>query len=164
MISYTPEFLRSVGLDPEGLTFGRQFPPYDPKLVPLARELRTYGTKSEAYLWQILKNGNTGYKFTRQRPILHYIADFYCNELQVVVEIDGNSHQGDEAVNNDRRRDDHMRRLGLHIVRLDNNAVMCNPIASAQRIFSMLDVPMPESLNFMATGRERLWPQGKISL
>ena len=132
-------------------------------IVATAKMLRKNMTETEKHLWYDFLR-TYPIRFSRQKVLGQYIADFYCNELQVVVEIDGNSHQGDEAVNNDRRRDDHMRRLGLHIVRLDNNAVMCNPIASAQRIFSMLDVPMPESLNFMATGRERLWPQGKISL
>ena len=84
-MNYTKEILASLHIPNEGLV-------YFPDLNSLARELRKDGTKSEAMLWKILKNKQTGYTFTRQKPILNYIADFYCHELRVVVEVDGSSH------------------------------------------------------------------------
>ena len=142
--------------------FCGQFPPYDPALAERARHLRNCGTKSEAYMWQILKNKRLGYKFNRQKPILHYIADFYCHELSLVVEIDGASHNGDEAQRHDTRRDHDMKALGLSVVRLQHNDVIENPYGAAQYIFTSVGIELPEMLDFLATGNERLWPVGYL--
>ncbi len=45
-----------------------------------------------------------GYDFDRQRPIDNYIVDFYCKDLQLAIEIDGNSHEHDEISINDIKR------------------------------------------------------------
>ena len=66
---------------------------YNPKLKQLARRLRNESTLSEILLWEELKNRKMlGYKFLRQKPIGNYITDFYCNELKLVIEIDGDTH------------------------------------------------------------------------
>ena len=161
-MEYTPDSLRQAGLNPDGLRFCGKFPPYDPMLVGRARELRNDSTKSEAYLWQVLKNKRLGYKFSRQKPILHYIADFYCHELSLVVEIDGSTHNSAEAQKHDAQRDADMQALGLHIVRLDDNMVIKNPLASAQHIFTSIGVEIPKVLDFLATGDERLWGTGYL--
>jgi len=46
-----------------------------------------------------------GYDFHRQRPINDYIVDFYCSELMLVIEIDGESHYGNESRANKRQRE-----------------------------------------------------------
>ncbi len=157
---YTPDTLRSVGLNPDGMTFCGKFPPYDSALVGLASELRNYGTKSEAYMWQMLKHSKLGYKFSRQKPIYRYIADFYCHELSLVVEIDGASHNNADAQGYDRQRDLDMMALGLRVVRIADSDVLRFPIASAQKIFLDIGVPVPEVINQFADGSERLWPVG----
>jgi len=68
--------------------------PYNPKLKELARNLRNNSTLSEILLWQQLKGKQMlGYDFDRQKPIHNYIADFFCSELMLAIEVDGISHE-----------------------------------------------------------------------
>ena len=69
-------------------------------------------------LWKRLKSKQLGFTFNRQKPILNYIADFYCKELNLVVEIDGASHFNEEAQLRDVERDRQMMAIGLEIVRV----------------------------------------------
>lgn len=69
-------------------------------------------------LWKRLKAKQTGFTFNRQKPILNFIADFYCKELSLVVEIDGASHFSHEAYKKDQERDRQMRVIGLEIIRV----------------------------------------------
>ena len=114
----TPDYLRQHDINPEGLLFNSHHLPYNPRLKGFSREMRGYGEKSEALLWKRLKSKQTGFRFNRQKPILNYIADFYCKELGLVVEIDGASHFSHEAQLKDEERDRQMRALGLEIVRV----------------------------------------------
>lgn len=54
--------------------------------------LRTNATAPEQQLWQVLRNNQLGIKLRRQHGIGHYIADFYCPALKLVIEVDGDSH------------------------------------------------------------------------
>ncbi len=94
-------------------------------------------------LWKLLKNKQTGYTFTRQKPILNYIADFYCHELRVVVEVDGSSHHDLQQILEDRERDRQMEALGLRIVRISDYEVKRNPTEAAQFIFFKLGMEVP---------------------
>ena len=67
--------------------------PYNPKLKQFARDLRNNSTLSEVLLWKKIKNKALGVEFHRQVPINEFIVDFYCHELKLVIEIDGESHQ-----------------------------------------------------------------------
>ena len=66
--------------------------PYNPKLKEYAKELRKNSTLSEVLLWQQIKNKALRVQFHRQVPMLEYIVDFYCHELMLAIEIDGDSH------------------------------------------------------------------------
>ena len=138
------DILTSLGIPTVGLIYCKDFPPYNPDLNSLARDLRTNGTKSEAMLWKVLKNKQTGYQFTRQKPILNYIADFYCHELHVVVEIDGCSHFSKEDHLDDLERDRQMNAIGIRVVRILDSEVRRNPIEAAQYIFFKLGIEVPE--------------------
>ena len=71
----------------------RKIIPYDPKLKQLARELRNKSTLAEVLLWKHLKGKQIqGYDFHRQKPLDQYIVDFFCSELMLAIEIDGDSH------------------------------------------------------------------------
>jgi len=93
-----------------------------------ARELRKNMTDPEKLLWQEIKDRKlNGYKFLRQNPILYkgdlirynyFIADFYCYEKKAVIEIDGPIHE--ETLEYDGFRDEEMKGLGLHILRIKN--------------------------------------------
>ena len=63
-----------------------------------ARELRQRSTKAEEKLWSRLRNRKIkGKKFRRQHAIAGYVADFYCHESKLVIELDGNFHTMQEA-------------------------------------------------------------------
>ena len=58
-----------------------------------AKELRQSQTLAETKLWKVLRNRQLGgFKFRRQHPIDHFIVDFYCRDISLVIEIDGDSH------------------------------------------------------------------------
>lgn len=120
----TPEYLRQEGINPEGLMFSKNHLPYNPRLKEFSRQLRQGGIRSEALLWKQLKARHIGFQFNRQKPILNYIADFYCKEVGLVVEVDGSSHDTPEAQLSDKERDRQMRVLGLEIVRVLDGDVL----------------------------------------
>ncbi|GAA4773763.1 MULTISPECIES: endonuclease domain-containing protein [Flavobacterium] len=66
--------------------------PYAPHLREYARQLRNNSTLSEVLLWQKIKQKGFDYQFHRQVPMLNYIVDFYCHELMLAIEINGDSH------------------------------------------------------------------------
>jgi very-short-patch-repair endonuclease len=71
----------------------RKIVPYNSELKELAKELRKNMTLSEVLLWNELKQKKMlGYDFDRQRPIGNFIVDFFCKELSLAVEIDGDTH------------------------------------------------------------------------
>ena len=60
-----------------------------------AEELRKFPTREEDMMWMYLSGNKLGVKFRRQHPLFLYVADFYCHELKLVVEIDGSIHNKD---------------------------------------------------------------------
>ena len=70
-----------------------------PRIFSNAKKLRDNATDSENILWEALRNKRLdGYKFRRQHPLAIYIADFYCHELKLVIEVDGGYHQTKEQL------------------------------------------------------------------
>ncbi len=103
----------------------RKIIPYNPKLKELARKLRNNSTKSEIKLWQQLKGKQLlGYDFHRQKPLLNYIADFYCYELKLVIEVDGYSHQFEETIKKDEIKQRELEKIGLTVLRFEDDEVM----------------------------------------
>ncbi len=103
----------------------RKIIPYNPKLKHLARALRKNMTLGEILLWQELSGKKVvGFDFDRQRPIDNYIVDFYCKELQLAIEIDGDSHGYDTVIINDKKRQDRLESLGVNFLRFDNDYVL----------------------------------------
>ena len=105
----------------------RKIIPYNPKLKSLAKALRKNMTLSEVLLWQELKGNNVyGHDFDRQRPIDNYIVDFYCKDLQLAIEIDGNSHGFDDVRIKDKQRQQQLESLGVNLLRFDDMDVKTN--------------------------------------
>jgi len=97
--------------------------PHNKSLYGLARNLRNNGTKTEAILWRYLKKKNGyGYQFHRQKNIGQYIVDFYCSELALVIEVDGNSH--DNKYEYDKKRDEYLKDLGLLVLHIESSDVI----------------------------------------
>ena len=100
---------------------------FNPKLKERARQLRSNSTLSEILLWNELKNGKMkGKDFHRQKPILNYIVDFFCPELALAVEIDGNSHDRENAYEKDRERQRETESLRIQFLRLNDLDVKRN--------------------------------------
>ena len=97
--------------------------PYNPALKELARKLRKNSTLSEVLLWQQIKNKSLGVEFHRQVPIDNYIIDFYCHELMLCIEIDGNSHEIDTVFENDIKRQEKLESLGVRFLRFNDKEV-----------------------------------------
>src|SRR5262245_53495105 len=101
----------------------QQNPPLLPKAKQRARRLRREMTIPERLLWGKLRGGRlSGLKFRRQYPIDPYIADFYCHEHRLVIELDGESHVG--AASYDERRKAVLKTQGLRVVRFTNDDVI----------------------------------------
>src|SRR5947209_820275 len=84
-----------------------------------AKELRSRQTETEVILWGQLRNRLfQGRKFRRQRPIGPYFADFCCEDLKLVVEIDGAVHDTEHAQEYDKERDEYMRQCGFTVIRV----------------------------------------------
>lgn len=96
---------------------------YNPKLKKRAQELRRNATYSERLLWKYLKQRQMhGYQFTRQKPIDNYIVDFFCSKLNLVIEIDGITH--DEKQDYDEERDKDLKQLDLHVLHFNAKYVL----------------------------------------
>jgi very-short-patch-repair endonuclease len=96
----------------------RKIIPYRKDLKTLARNLRKKMTLSEVLLWDALKGKKlSGYDFDRQKPVGNYIADFYCKELKLIIEIDGASHIGDEKYSKDTKRQNELEEMGIRFLR-----------------------------------------------
>ena len=92
------------------------------RLLQFARDLRQRQTPAESIMWECLRNRRlNGFKFRRQHNIGHFIADFYCHEARLVVEIDGPIHEQQRA--RDSERDAWMQACGLRVLRFENAEV-----------------------------------------
>jgi very-short-patch-repair endonuclease len=92
-------------------------------MIRRARSLRRESTPPEELLWLALRNGQIAdLKFRRQHPIGPYIADFYCHSANLVVELDGMSH--DEKMGKDSERTEYLQQQGLKVFRVTNQDVM----------------------------------------
>jgi len=99
--------------------------PYNPKLKDRARKLRKAGYLSEILFWKQVRNKQfKGYDFDRQKIIGNYIVDFYCTNCNVVIEVDGSSH--DHKQEYDAKRDAFLESLGLTVIHIPVEDVMNN--------------------------------------
>ncbi|MBN4065878.1 endonuclease domain-containing protein [Candidatus Amoebophilus asiaticus] len=98
---------------------------YNKNLKQLARKLRNDSTKSEIKLWGYLKGKQMyGYDFHRQKPVDCYIVDFFCNKLELAIELDGYSHHFEEIIEKDRIKEDKLNQLGIAVIRFQDDEVM----------------------------------------
>ena len=98
--------------------------PYNPELKLLARQLRKNSTLPEVLLWQNIKQRAFGVQFHRQVPMLNYIVDFYCHEIGLAIEIDGQSH--DHSFLYDAKRQGELEVYGVKFLRFSNDEIKKN--------------------------------------
>jgi len=99
---------------------------YNSALTKFAQINRRTLTKSAACLWKYVlsRKQMMGYQFRRERPILHYIADFACLELMLVIEVDGGSHLASGKADYDRIRDYDLLDIGFTTLRFSDQQVL----------------------------------------
>ena len=95
------------------------------EIFEAATNLRRTMTLPELILWKRLRNRSVfKFKFRRQHPIDKFIVDFYCHELKLVIEIDGEIHENDIYKAYDLIRTDELNKYGLKIIRFSNNQIL----------------------------------------
>ncbi len=120
----------------------RQIIQYNPRLKDYAKKLRQNMTLAEVLLWKRLKGGQVkGRDFDRQRPIGEYIVDFYCKEMRLAIEVDGNSH--DFKVDKDAERQGVLEELGVRFLRFWDHDVKTDMAAVIRRIEEWVDENEP---------------------
>jgi len=88
-----------------------------------AAALKYNMTPAEVLLWGYLRGNQLGVKFRRQHPIGSYIADFYCHQHKLVIEVDGSIHLLPEVIQSDLEKKTFLESHGLIILRFTNNQV-----------------------------------------
>ncbi len=89
--------------------------------------LRKNMTKAEIILWSKLKGKQLkGLKFRRQYGINNYVVDFYCPELRLAIELDGDVHGYNSRITYDKQRQRDIEKLGIKVLRYTNNDVIKN--------------------------------------
>jgi Uncharacterized protein conserved in bacteria len=109
------------------------------ELVRRARVLRSNMTKAEIILWSRLRSKQiNGYKFRRQQPLLDYIVDFYCVDLKLIIEVDGEIHFLSEKTNYDSKRNNMLKANGYNIIHLSNFEIETEINSTINKIISYI--------------------------
>lgn len=111
------------------------------ELTKRARRLRQRQTPAESIFWEQVRNKKTGYKVVRQKPLRFYIgkklryfiADFYCQELNLAIELDGKIH--DQQQEYDAARDYIIKQMKITVIRIKNEVIINNPTAIIKKLF-----------------------------
>ena len=113
-------------------------------MIELARNLRQNQTNAETLIWQLVRNRQVANaKFRRQQPIEGYIADFYCHQYKLVIELDGSQHFTEDGIKQDALRTQRLNQLGITVLRFDNRQVLLETEAVLQVIYEQLKRPQP---------------------
>jgi len=119
---------------------------YLEELKVLAIKNRKNPTEAEYVMWRYLRKSK--YRFLRQKPMFRFILDFYCRELLLCIEIDGDSH--DKKKNYDLLRDRYLKTVNIKTIRFTNEEVLNNFDNVLERLLPLLrgDTATPrEDLN-----------------
>lgn len=110
-----------------------------PEIFRRARELRKNTTPSENNLWTLLRKKQfEGYKFRRQHPVFKFIADFYCHELKLIIELDGGIHLNPEQAEYDLGRTFELNQLGIEVMRITNEELWADMDAVSFKILNRI--------------------------
>ena len=117
-----------------------------PAIFEKAKELRANMTEAEKALWARLKNKQLGVRFKSQHPIDIFIADFYCHQAKLVVEVDGEIHQQQKQYDEGRTAD--LERFGIRVLRFTNKEVLNQLDAVVNQIKQAITTPKSSEEDF----------------
>ena len=115
---------------------------YNKQLVPFAKQLRKEMTKEERHLWYDFLRTHSA-RFSRQKVLGKYIADFYSAEAKLVIELDGSQHYEEINAERDAERTAFLEGYGLTVIRIPNNEVNRN----FRGVCECLDAAVRQSLS-----------------
>lgn len=119
-----------------------KFPHYyqaSQRIFDNAKLLRKETTPAEKLFWKIIRNRKIlGFKFRRQHPLRYYVADFYCHEALLVIELDGSIHNLEEIKRNDEEREKAITELGITVLRFTNDELFLEIEKTLERVESHL--------------------------
>ena len=115
---------------------------HNKQLVPLAKSLRKEMTKEERHLWYDFLKGYP-VRFSRQKVLGKYIADFYGAEAKIVIELDGSQHYQEGNLETDQERTEFLEMYGLKVIRIANNGVNWD----FQEVCELIDKEVRQSLS-----------------
>ena len=115
---------------------------HNPKIVPAAKILRKNMTKEERHLWYDYLRTHPA-RFSRQKVLGKYIADFYSAQARLVIELDGGGHYTEEAKQYDDERTAFLEAYGLTVIRIPNNEVNSN----FRGVCDYIDLKVEQSLS-----------------
>ena len=98
---------------------------YNKSIIPTAKMLRKNMTREEKHLWYDFLRMHPG-RFSRQKVLGSYIADFYSAAAKIVIELDGSGHCTEEGKKSDEQRTAFLEKYGLKIIRISNAAIHKN--------------------------------------
>jgi len=113
-------------IDPEAIHTQHGCVRYWSDLKHISKINRVQPTLAEKIMWdKYLSNDKTGYRFVRQKPIYRFVVDFYCSQLNLAIEIDGDSHIKKKST--DKIRDKLLKQIGINTIRFTNDEVVNHP-------------------------------------
>jgi very-short-patch-repair endonuclease len=115
---------------------------HNKQLVPLAKKLRKEMTKEERHLWYDYLRTHPA-RFTRQKVLGKYIADFYSAQAKLIIELDGSQHYEDSEIEKDAQRTTFLESYGLTVIRIPNNEINSN----FRGVCAYIDAAVSQSLS-----------------
>jgi len=98
------------------------------------RSLRNNMTYCEKIVWLHLRKRQLRYRFLRQYSVDHFVIDFYCPELKLAVELDGDVHEIPEQKDYDKARQKYLEAFGIKFIRIKNEEFLGNPNKAFNKI------------------------------
>lgn len=117
------------------------------------RKLRNDMTIAEKLLWERIRRRQIRNKrFLRQFSIGKYVLDFYCPELKLAIEVDGDVHHSNEEMKYDKNRKTEIEFFGIQFLRFDNKEIFTRLDKVIMKITSMID-ETPNNLPLYKRGK-----------
>ena len=111
------------------------------------RILRNNMTSAERLLWERLRKRQVKNKrFLRQFSVLKYVLDFYCPEIKLAIEVDGDTHRSDEEIDYDLNRQTEIENFGIRFLRITNEEIFGNIHNVILKIETVIDGTPPTPL------------------
>jgi acetylglutamate kinase len=129
----------------------------DPILFEKAEELRASMTQAEEIFWNVIKINQWHLKFRRQHPIANYIADFYCHQVKLVIELDGGYHENKAVKIYDEARENHIRELGITVLNKIDTAIPQIKTNTTKEVDSSNTSPLGDGGKASLSDKEKLF-------